>query len=103
MRKVIGSLAMFGAICLGLGLYLFPFGADAVYKFFIDNMAGGEYWLGILYVYILCFILIAIGLAFYDHSILTRIFTNPMLCVLAILLIIFLAMIYMESVGSVIP
>lgn len=49
MRKI--TLATLGVVLVFLGVYLFPFGQDIFFYFMMD-LGGGEYWVGIFYSYI---------------------------------------------------
>ncbi|MDD3493894.1 MAG: hypothetical protein PHZ19_10410 [Candidatus Thermoplasmatota archaeon] len=55
------TMVAIGALLIGLGIYLFPFGQDAFFYFLID-LGGGDYWTGMFYAYIICTAMIVGGI-----------------------------------------
>jgi hypothetical protein len=85
---VLGAL---GAGLLALGIYLFPLGQDAFFAL-TTNMAGGDYWTGIAYAYVITIGLIVAGLAILRPALARTLLRPPFLAALAIgAVVIFLA------------
>ena len=59
--KIRSALALFGGLLIFLGAYLFPFGYDSVFFIVQEDLAGGDYWTAVIYLYILCFALMGVG------------------------------------------
>ena len=56
----------FGLVASGLimmGLFLLPLGYDFIFHFIMDNLAGGDYWTAVRYMYMISVSLIVGGVA----------------------------------------
>lgn len=84
------SIPFIGGAILALGLYLFPFGEDVIISFLLE-VANGEYWLAIAYLYCISFGLIIAGFLIlkFPHQVM-RVIRSPFpyLAVLVIALIL---------------
>lgn len=74
------TVAGIGALLLVVGLYLFPLGADVVLFLSIEAM-GGNYWLGVLLMYVYTSALILVGLLLVFRP---RAFKNPLFLLAAV-------------------
>jgi len=93
--NVVGKrdLVVIGQLSFIIGIYLFPGGYDIILKAAID-MAGGDYWLGTLYLYAITYSMIIIGITLSKPQIIRKVGGPLKFAALAIagFVIIYLAM-----------
>ena len=92
-------LAAAGAVLIGLGLYLFPFGNDIFFAFLIE-LGGGDYWTGILYAYLLTTAMIIIGVCLIRPGIVGALLSNPVVLLMALVMVIVLGVMVATVFGG---